>query len=575
MFDFPREGGTEGVDISEGHGEVLGVELAGDGQAHVLAEEVLSPVDGAVLGAGRIRHVESRDAEHLARALAVGAGEQRRVDVDEAAALEELVYRRRRDAADAEHGGEQVRPRPEMLDGAQEFHAVALLLQRVIRRGGALHRYFRSLELKGLLGLGREHERALDYKSRAHVLPRDLVVIGQIPPLEHYLQALVAGAVVELDEAEILHVPYCPDPAADRYLTVSERGCVGINSRDPLPLHMARPLSFSVSATRLTLLWPLLCIILIVKRIFNTIYNWRRHMAKIYSDITELIGGTPLIRLSRFAPGASILAKLERQNPAGSTKDRVALSMLRTAEAEGRLKKGGVVIEPTSGNTGIGLAALAAALGYKAVIVMPDSMSPERIKLIAAYGAEVVLTPGAEGMAGAVARAEEIAAANPGSIIAGQFSNPANPRAHYESTGPEIWRDTDGDVAAFVAGVGTGGTISGVGRYLKEQNPAIRIVAMEPASSPLLTEGHAGPHAIQGIGANFIPEALDTSVYDEVVTVTDEDALTAMRELAVSEGLLCGVSSGAAAFAAREIAKRPEFAGKTSSASCPTPASAI
>lgn len=285
-------------------------------------------------------------------------------------------------------------------------------------------------------------------------------------------------------------------------------------------------------------------------------------MAKIYSDITELIGGTPLIRLSRFAPGASILAKLERQNPAGSAKDRVALSMLRMAEAEGRLKKGGVVIEPTSGNTGIGLAALAAALGYKAVIVMPDSMSPERIKLIAAYGAEVVLTPGAEGMAGAVARAEEIAAANPGSIIAGQFSNPANPRAHYESTGPEIWRDTDGDVAAFVAGVGTGGTITGVGCYLKEQNPAIRIVAMEPASSPLLTEGHAGPHAIQGIGANFIPEALDTSVYDEVVTVTDEDALTAMRELAVSEGLLCGVSSGAAAFAAREIAKRPEFAGK-------------
>lgn len=285
-------------------------------------------------------------------------------------------------------------------------------------------------------------------------------------------------------------------------------------------------------------------------------------MAKIYSDITELIGGTPLIRLSRFAPGASILAKLERQNPAGSAKDRVALSMLRTAEAEGRLKKGGVVIEPTSGNTGIGLAALAAALGYKAVIVMPDSMSPERIKLIAAYGAEVVLTPGAEGMAGAVARAEEIAAANPGSIIAGQFSNPANPRAHYESTGPEIWRDTDGDVAAFVAGVGTGGTITGVGRYLKEQNPAIRIVAMEPASSPLLTGGHAGPHAIQGIGANFIPEALDTSVYDEVVTVTDEDALTAMRELAVTEGLLCGVSSGAAAFAAREIAKRPEFKGK-------------
>lgn len=285
-------------------------------------------------------------------------------------------------------------------------------------------------------------------------------------------------------------------------------------------------------------------------------------MAKIYSDITELIGGTPLLRLSRFAPGMNLLAKLERQNPAGSAKDRVALSMLRAAEAEGRLEKGGMVIEPTSGNTGIGLAALAAVLGYRAVIVMPDSMSPERIKLIAAYGAEVVLTPGAEGMAGAVAKADEIAAANPGSIVAGQFSNPANPRAHYETTGPEIWRDTDGDIAAFVAGAGTGGTITGVGRYLKEQAPSIRIVAMEPASSPLLTRGYAGPHAIQGIGANFVPEALDTSVYDEVVTVTDEDALAAMRELAVKEGLLCGVSSGAAAFAARELAKRPEFQGK-------------
>ena len=272
-------------------------------------------------------------------------------------------------------------------------------------------------------------------------------------------------------------------------------------------------------------------------------------MAKIYSDITELIGGTPLLRLSRFAPGMNLLAKLERQNPAGSAKDRVALSMLRAAEAESRLEKGGMVIEPTSGNTGIGLAALAAVLGYRAVIVMPDSMSPERIKLIAAYGAEVVLTPGAEGMAGAVAKADEIAAANPGSIVAGQFSNPANPRAHYETTGPEIWRDTDGDIAAFVAGAGTGGTITGVGRYLKEQDPSIRIVAMEPASSPLLTRGYAGPHVIQGIGANFVPEALDTSVYDEVVTVTDE-------------GLLCGVSSGAAAFAARELAKRPEFQGK-------------
>ena len=286
-------------------------------------------------------------------------------------------------------------------------------------------------------------------------------------------------------------------------------------------------------------------------------------MAKIYSDITELIGGTPLVRLSRFAPGLGVLAKLERQNPAGSAKDRVALSMLRAAEAEGRLAPGGLVIEPTSGNTGIGLAALAAALGYRAVIVMPDSMSPERVKLIAAYGAEVVLTPGAEGMSGAVAKAEEISARSPGSIVAGQVSNPANPRAHYETTGPEIWRDTDGRVAAFVCGVGTGGTITGVGRYLKEQDPAVRVIAMEPASSPLLSEGRAGAHAIQGIGANFVPEALDTSVYDEVVTVTDEDALAAMRELARTEGLLCGVSSGAAAFAAREIAKRPEFAGKS------------
>lgn len=285
-------------------------------------------------------------------------------------------------------------------------------------------------------------------------------------------------------------------------------------------------------------------------------------MAKIYSDITELIGGTPLVRLSRFAPGLGVLAKLERQNPAGSAKDRVALSMLRAAEAEGRLAPGGLVIEPTSGNTGIGLAALAAALGYRAVIVMPDSMSPERVKLIAACGAEVVLTPGAEGMSGAVAKAEEISARSPGSIVAGQFSNPANPRAHYETTGPEIWRDTDGRVAAFVCGVGTGGTITGVGRYLKEQDPAVRVIAMEPASSPLLSEGRAGAHAIQGIGANFVPEALDTSVYDEVVAVTDEDALSAMRELARTEGLLCGVSSGAAAFAARELAKRPEFAGK-------------
>lgn len=288
---------------------------------------------------------------------------------------------------------------------------------------------------------------------------------------------------------------------------------------------------------------------------------------KVYHSISELVGHTPLVQLQRFAAArglkANLLAKVEYFNPAGSVKDRIACAMLDDAEQRGLLKPGAVIVEPTSGNTGIGLAALAAALGYRAVIVMPDSMSPERVKLIAAYGAEVVLTPGAEGMSGAVAKAEEISARSPGSIVAGQFSNPANPRAHYETTGPEIWRDTDGRVAAFVCGVGTGGTITGVGRYLKEQDPAVRVIAMEPASSPLLSEGRAGAHAIQGIGANFVPEALDTSVYDEVVTVTDEDALAAMRELARTEGLLCGVSSGAAAFAAREIAKRPEFAGKS------------
>lgn len=282
----------------------------------------------------------------------------------------------------------------------------------------------------------------------------------------------------------------------------------------------------------------------------------------IYNDITGLIGSTPLMRLGRFAPGLDVLAKLERFNPTGSAKDRAALGMIRAAAADGSLVPGGLIIEPTSGNTGIGIAALAAVLGYRAVIVMPDSMSPERIKLIAAYGAEVVLTPGSGGMAAAVARAEEINRENPGSIIAGQFENPANPAAHYASTGPEIWNDTEGRVDAFVAGVGTGGTISGVGRYLRERNPDVRIIAVEPASSPLLSEGRSGPHAIQGIGANFVPEALDRSVCDEVMTVSDEDALESMRELARTEGLLCGVSSGAAAWAAREVARRPEFAGK-------------
>lgn len=285
-------------------------------------------------------------------------------------------------------------------------------------------------------------------------------------------------------------------------------------------------------------------------------------MSRIFNDITELIGSTPLMSLKRFAPGVRLAAKLERTNPTGSAKDRAALSMIRAAEADGSLAPGGMIIEPTSGNTGIGIAALAAVMGYKAVIVMPDSMSVERIKLIAAYGAEIVLTPGSAGMAGAVAKAEELHAANPGSIIAGQFENPANPAAHYASTGPEIWNDTEGRVDAFVAGVGTGGTISGVGRYLRERNPDVSIIAVEPASSPLLSEGRSGPHAIQGIGANFVPEALDRSVYDEVMTVSDEDALESMRELARTEGLLCGVSSGAAAWAAREVARRPEFAGK-------------
>ena len=282
----------------------------------------------------------------------------------------------------------------------------------------------------------------------------------------------------------------------------------------------------------------------------------------IYNDIIELIGSTPLLRLNRFAPGLDLLAKLERQNPAGSAKDRAALYMIRDAEAKGALAPGGMIIEPTSGNTGIGIAALAAVLGYRAVIVMPDSMSVERVKLIAAYGAEVVLTSGAEGMSGAVAKAEELRAANPGSVIAGQFENPANPLAHYETTGPEIWADAEGRVDAFVAGVGTGGTITGVGRFLREKNPGVRIVAVEPAGSPLLSEGRSGAHAIQGIGANFVPEALDTSVYDEIITVSDGDALESMRALARTEGLLVGVSSGAAAWAAREVAKRPEFAGR-------------
>ena len=287
----------------------------------------------------------------------------------------------------------------------------------------------------------------------------------------------------------------------------------------------------------------------------------------IYHSVTELIGRTPLLELCNYEKhhglGATVLAKLECRNPAGSAKDRVAANMIARAEAEGRLAPGGTVIEPTSGNTGIGLAAVAAAKGYNVILTMPDTMSVERRALIAAYGAEIVLTPGAEGMAGAVARAEELHRSIPGSIIAGQFENPANPEAHERTTGPEIWADTDGKVDIFVAGAGTGGTVSGVGRYLKAQNPKIQIVAFEPASSPLLTEGHAGPHGLQGIGANFVPENLDRSVLDEILTVTDEDAYDTGRELARTEGILVGITSGAAVWAAARLAARPENAGKT------------
>lgn len=292
-------------------------------------------------------------------------------------------------------------------------------------------------------------------------------------------------------------------------------------------------------------------------------------MARIHTSIDELIGGTPLLELTQFERElglkARVLVKLERQNPAGSIKDRVALNMLDEAEAAGVIAPhdGYTIIEPTSGNTGVGLAALAAARGYRLVIAMPETMSAERRALLAAYGAELVLTPGAAGMKGAIARAEELAAATPRSWIAGQFTNPSNPAAHEATTGPEIWRDTDGEVDVFVAGVGTGGTITGVGRYLKSQNPDVRIVAVEPASSPVLSGGAAGPHAIQGIGAGFVPKVLDTAIYDEVITVENEDALATGRALARKAGALVGISSGAAAWAALELAKRPENEGKT------------
>ena len=290
-------------------------------------------------------------------------------------------------------------------------------------------------------------------------------------------------------------------------------------------------------------------------------------MSHIFTSGDQLIGKTPLLELTHLEEkeqlSAKILAKLEFFNPGGSAKDRVALSMILDAEEKGLLKPGATIIEPTSGNTGIGLAAVAAARGYKTIIVMPDSMSVERQVLMGAFGAELVLTPGKDGMSGSIAKAEELAKEIPGSFIPDQFSNPANSKAHYRTTGPEIWADTDGHVDIFVASVGTGGTITGTGRYLKEHNSNIKIVAVEPAESPLLSGGKAAPHGIQGIGANFIPKVLDTGIYDEILPVTTEEAYATGRLLGVTEGILCGISSGAALYAAMEVAKRPENAGKT------------
>ena len=289
-------------------------------------------------------------------------------------------------------------------------------------------------------------------------------------------------------------------------------------------------------------------------------------MAKIYKSVEELIGKTPLLELTKLEEKlglkATLLAKVEGLNPGGSAKDRVAKRMVDDAEKAGILKAGATIIEPTSGNTGIGLAVMAAARGYRAIIVMPDTMSMERRLLMTAFGAELVLTEGAKGMTGAIEKAEELAKEIPNSFIPGQFDNPSNPAAHYETTGPEIWEDTDGKVDIFVAGIGTGGTITGTGRYLREKNPDVKIIGVEPASSPLLTKGVAGPHGLQGIGANFVPSILDTELYDEVITVTDEEAYAAGRSLARGEGLLAGISAGAAVHAAVEVAKRPENEGK-------------
>lgn len=290
-------------------------------------------------------------------------------------------------------------------------------------------------------------------------------------------------------------------------------------------------------------------------------------MAKVYTSITQLIGGTPLVELKNYEAEknlqATILAKLEYFNPAGSVKDRIAKAMLDDAEAKGLLKPGATIIEPTSGNTGIGLASVAAARGYKIILTMPETMSVERRNLLKAYGAELVLTDGAKGMKGAIEKANELAAATPGSFITGQFVNPANPAIHRATTGPEIWADTDGKVDIFVAGVGTGGTLTGVGEYLKAQNPNVKIVAVEPAGSPVLSNGVAGPHKIQGIGAGFVPDTLNTKIYDEIIPVENEDAFITGRTIARKEGVLIGISSGAAVYAATVLAQRPENKGKT------------
>ncbi len=290
-------------------------------------------------------------------------------------------------------------------------------------------------------------------------------------------------------------------------------------------------------------------------------------MAKVYEDITQLVGGTPLVKVRNYSKAqglqATVLVKLEYLNPAGSVKDRIAKAMIEDAESKGLLKEGSVIIEPTSGNTGIGLAAIAASKGYRAILTMPETMSVERRNLLKAYGAEIVLTEGAKGMKGAIAKADELAKEIPNSFIPGQFVNPANPAAHRLTTGPEIWEDTDGKVDFFVAGVGTGGTLSGVGEYLKSRNPNVKVVAVEPETSPVLSKGTAGPHKIQGIGAGFVPDTLNTKIYDEIIPVSNEDAFATGKEIARRDGILVGISSGAALYAATKLAKRPENKGKT------------